>query len=66
VDFLTHINNLEFENANKRKVFANLNNLKVPFLSVEDVIIYKMSTDRYKDKADIEELQKIIRIKSKN
>ena len=64
VDFLTHINNLEFEYASRRKILVKLDNLKVPFLNVQDLIVSKMSTDRYKDKADIEELQKIIRLKN--
>jgi len=64
VDFLTHVNNLKFEHAKKRIALAKLNDAKVPFLNIQDLILSKMSTDRYKDKADIQELQKIIRLKS--
>ncbi|MDZ4752460.1 MAG: nucleotidyltransferase [Flavobacteriales bacterium] len=62
IDFLTYINSVTFEEANEHKIVADIDGLKVPFLHINHLILSKMSTGRIKDKADIEELQKIIRL----
>lgn len=58
-EFLTQINLVNFEEANKRKVISEIDGLAIPFLHLEDLIRSKINTGRLKDKADIEELQKI-------
>ncbi|MGF1924326.1 MAG: nucleotidyltransferase [Bacteroidia bacterium] len=58
-EFLTQISLVNFEEANKRKVIAEIDGLAIPFLHLEDLIRSKFNTGRLKDKADIEELQKI-------
>ena len=58
-EFLTQISLVNFEEANKRKVIAEIEELKIPFLHLDDLIRSKINTGRLKDKADIEELQKI-------
>lgn len=58
-EFLTQISLVNFEEANKRKVIAEIDGLEIPFLHLDDLIRSKINTGRLKDKADIEELQKI-------
>ncbi|MCO5936828.1 MULTISPECIES: nucleotidyltransferase [Mucilaginibacter] len=59
VDFLTRISMIEFEQADQRKIIADIDGVKIPFLHLSDLVLSKFNTGRLKDKADIEELQKI-------
>lgn len=59
VDFLTRISMIEFEQADQRKIIADIDGVKIPFLHLNDLVLSKFNTGRLKDKADIEELQKI-------
>jgi hypothetical protein len=59
MDFLTRINLVEYGEADKQKIVADLDDLKVPFLHLNHLILSKINTDRPQDKADIEMLQKI-------
>jgi len=65
VDFLTRLAGLQYEDADKKKVFFSLDNYKVPVLHLDHLIINKLTSGRAKDKADVEELQKIMRLKIK-
>ncbi len=58
-EFLTQISLVNFEDANKRKITAEIDGLAIPFLHLDDLIRSKINTGRSKDKADVEELQKI-------
>ncbi|MES2446260.1 MAG: nucleotidyltransferase [Bacteroidota bacterium] len=58
-EFLTRINLINFEEANKRKIIAEIDGLKIPFLHLDDLVLSKFNTSRLKDQADIEELQRI-------
>ena len=59
VNFLTRISMIEFEQADQRKIIADIDGVKIPFLHLNDLVLSKFNTGRLKDKADIEELQKI-------
>lgn len=59
IDFLTKISGVEFEDAWKVKIEATYDNLNIPFLSYNHLILSKINSTRGKDKIDIEELQKI-------
>lgn len=59
VDFLTHISGVDFGDADSRKVIGNFQGLSLPFINLQDLIISKITTTRLRDKADVEELQKI-------
>ena len=59
VDFLTRISMIEFEQADQRKITADIDGLKIPFLHLNDLVLSKFNTGRLKDKADVEELQRI-------
>ena len=65
VDFLTKIVGLTFREANEKKVFLPLGELQVPVLHIDDLIVNKLISGRAKDNADVEELQKIMRLKKK-
>jgi hypothetical protein len=63
VDCLTKISGVQFEEANAKKIIADFEGLKIPIIQYEHLIASKMMTGRLKDKADIEELQKVNRKK---
>lgn len=65
VDCLTRISNVDFDDAFKQKTIADIEGISVPIIQYKHLIMSKMSTDRLKDKADIEELQKIEAAKNK-
>lgn len=58
-DFITRINLVKYEDADKNKIIGDMDGVKIPFLHLNDLVLSKMNTGRGKDQADIEELQKI-------
>ena len=64
-DFITIINLVNFDDANKKKIIEEIEGVKIPFLHLNDLVLSKMNTGRAKDKADIEELQKINALRNK-
>ena len=65
VDFLTSISGVDYDLANENKVFLEFESYKVPILHLDDLILSKITSNRAKDKADVEELQKIMQLKKK-
>jgi len=65
VDFLTKISGVNYEEADKEKVIVDIEGMKIPVLHLNHLILSKIGTERTKDKADIEELQKIAALKKK-
>jgi predicted nucleotidyltransferase len=63
VDFLTRVSGVEYEQADKNKVMGDIDGLSIPVVHINDLVISKLSSDRLKDKHDIEELQKIAKRK---
>ena len=63
IDFLTFVNIVNFNEAYNNKVLLPMKDKFVPVLHINDLILSKITTDRIKDKLDVEELQKIIRNK---
>ena len=60
IDFVTLISNISFEVAiEKVNYFSIGENVKVPVIHFDHLILSKKSTGRIKDKADIEELKRI-------
>lgn len=59
IDFLTKINLIEFDIANQHKIIGEIDELKIPIIHLNDLILSKINTGRIKDQADIEELQRI-------
>jgi predicted nucleotidyltransferase len=64
VDFLTKIGGLNYGECEKRKKFIDLEGRQVPVINLEDLIVNKLLSGRMKDKADVEELQRLM--KSRN
>lgn len=65
VDFMTRINVVDYEEAAKDKVFLETEDLDIPIIHLNHLVLSKISTGRLKDKADVEKLQNIIRLKGK-
>lgn len=63
VDCLTHISNVKFNEAYEQKILADFDEFSVPIIHYNHLVMSKLTTNRLKDKADIEELQKINRLK---
>ena len=59
IDFLTKMTGIIFEEAILNADALKAEGLIIPVLQLNDLIINKMLTNRTKDKADVEELQKI-------
>jgi hypothetical protein len=59
VDCLTRISGVNFNEAYDQKVMADIEDITIPIIQYKHLILSKMSSGRLKDKADIEELQKI-------
>lgn len=64
IDFLTHVNLLNFDAAYLNKNLVEIDGMKIPFIHLNDLVISKINTGRTKDKGDIEELQKIQNLKN--
>jgi predicted nucleotidyltransferase len=59
IDFLTLISNVKFEDALANVNYFQLENIEVPVIDYNNLILSKLTSNRLKDKADIEELQRI-------
>lgn len=59
VDFLTRVVGVKWDDAIKKVNFLPVRNLKIQVVDYYDLITMKMLSDRLKDKADVEELQRI-------
>ena len=57
IDLMNRIDGVSFNEANKRTEKVKFGNSITNFISKEDLIKNKLSTNRLKDKADAEELQ---------
>ena len=65
IDFFTCVTGLDFETANQHALKLSIDNLDVPFLSLSDLVTNKMITTRKRDQVDVEELQKIMKLKGR-
>lgn len=59
IDFLTLIANITFEDAIKEVNYFKMEDVDVPVIHYNHLILSKITSSRIKDKADIEELQRI-------
>lgn len=59
MDFLTHVNQVDFPLAYQNKIDLEVDDLIIPVVNLNHLVLMKMNTGRAKDKADIEELNKI-------
>lgn len=66
IDFITLISNVKFEDAIKNVNYFPLEEEKIPVIHYNDLILSKITSGRLKDKADIEELQRINKYRKRN
>ena len=59
IDFLTYINLVNYDDADKNKIIAEVDGMHIPFLHLNDLVLSKMNTGRPKDIADIDMLQQV-------
>ncbi len=59
IEFLTEVSNVDFDEAFKEKNLVSVEGMQIPMIKYEHLILSKFNTNRLKDKADIEELQRI-------
>ena len=57
VDFLNQIDGVKFDQARSRRIRGQYSDIAVYFIGKEDLLHNKRSTERTKDKADVEELE---------
>ncbi len=53
IDIINHIDGVSFSKAYPRKKMVNLEGIRIPFISLKDLIKNKQSTGRMKDKVDV-------------
>lgn len=64
IEFLTILSLVDFDSAYARKTLCTVeDDFNIPFIHFDDLVISKFNTGRTKDKADVEELQKIKKYK---
>ena len=59
IDFLTKINLVTYEEADAQKKYFPLEDIQVPVISLDHLVLSKNPTGRENDKTDIEYLQRI-------
>ena len=61
IEVINEISGVDFNDAFSNKEFIELDDqLRIPIISLEDLFKNKSSTERAKDKADLEELRKFL------
>ena len=63
IDFLTMVSNVKFDDAYREANYIALENVQIPVIHYNHLILSKLTSSRLKDKADIEELQRINKYK---
>jgi hypothetical protein len=58
IDLITAIDGVDFPSADSKKMFATVDDLYIPVLSIEDLITNKISTGREKDALDVTMLKR--------
>jgi hypothetical protein len=61
IDIITKIDAVEFQEADLDKIFVDIDDLKIPVLSIDKLIKNKMATGREKDLLDAKLLKKRIK-----
>ena len=65
IDFLTKVQNVVWEEAIKKVNYFEYEGRLIPIVDFEDLILMKIASNRLKDKADVEELQRINKFRKK-
>lgn len=59
IEILTHVDGLIFDESKQHCKWFELEKLKVPYIDFDDLIKNKLASGRYKDLADIEQLNRL-------
>lgn len=59
IDFITVVNNIRFEEAITKVNYFPVENIRIPVIQYQHLLLTKSGTSRAKDLADIEELERI-------
>jgi Nucleotidyl transferase of unknown function (DUF2204) len=59
IDFLTFISGIDYKEADDLKNYFQSGNYAIPIIHLNHLILSKITSNRAKDKADVEELQKL-------
>ncbi|MGH7995004.1 MAG: nucleotidyltransferase [Opitutaceae bacterium] len=59
IQILTGVDGVKFDACYRRRVFCDVDGIKLPFIALEDLMANKAASPRAKDKIDLEELRKI-------
>lgn len=65
IDFLTKVQNVNWDEAIVNANYFPFQNIQIPIVNYNDLILMKIASNRLKDQADVEELQKIRKFKKK-
>lgn len=65
IDFLTKVQNVVWGEAIRNVRYFSFDNHQIPIVDFDDLILMKMASNRLKDKADVEELQRIRKFRKK-
>jgi len=63
IDLLMDVDGVDFDDCFERKTMAELDDIKINFLSLQDLITAKKAMGRLQDLADAEQLEKIKKFK---
>lgn len=67
IEFMTRVALVDFEMAYTQRINVVLeDDFEIPMINLDDLILTKINTGRTKDKADIEELQRLQKYKKDN
>ncbi len=66
MDFLTYISMIDYNDADKHKIQAEIDGMIIPFLHLNDLVLSKLNTGRLKDRADVEALQNVEKERKKS
>ena len=59
IEILTQVDGLLFDESYKKRKYFKVDKLQIPYIDFEDLIKNKLASGRYKDLADIEQLNKL-------
>jgi len=59
IDIITHIDGVDFKDAYTTRLVVEIDGLKIPFLSKENIIKNKLASGRPKDRLDVEYLKEV-------
>jgi predicted nucleotidyltransferase len=65
IDFMTFVSGVNFSEAWQQRDIAILDGISIPFIHLNHLVLSKITTGRPQDKIDIEQLQKIQKLKNK-